>query len=238
MAMTVDDLTRALQETFGTSLTSVVLYGSAAAGDHAGRRSNYNVLVVAERIDPAQLRAFSPIARRWARDGNPPPLFFTEDRLRASCDAFPIELSDIRQAHRMLYGRDVVSDLTVTEEHLRLELERELKGKLLQLRERYLLAADRPREVTALLIESLSTFLVLARAALRLWQADGPATKLEAAQALAGHVPFHAAVLERLASAKAGGRLAGDPHQVFAEYLQVIETIVDAVDARLRARAA
>ena len=84
MSMTLDVLTEELKRTFGESLTSVVLYGSAAAGDHTGKRSDYNVLVVAERIDSEHLRTFSKSARKWAQGGNPPPLFFTLERLRAS----------------------------------------------------------------------------------------------------------------------------------------------------------
>ena len=236
MSMTVETLTEELKRTFGESLTSVVLYGSAAAGDHTGKRSDYNVLVVAERIDPEHLRTFSKTARKWARGGNPPPLFFTLERLRASTDIFPIELTDIRQTHKILYGKDVVSDLEMQDEHLRLELERELKGKLLQLRERYLLAADRPREVKALLIQSLSTFLVLCRAALRLWQPDVPAKKLDAVRALTKHIPFDLGVFERIERLKATGRLEGDPHQVFADYLKLVETIADAVDTRMHHR--
>ena len=38
----------------------------------------------------------------------------------------------------MLFGDDPLADLTIRHEHLRLQLERELKGKLLALRERYL----------------------------------------------------------------------------------------------------
>lgn len=236
MSMTVDVLTEELKRVFGASLTSVVLYGSAAAGDHTGKRSDYNVLVVAERIDPAHLRAFSKTARKWARGGNPPPLFFTLERLRASTDIFPIELTDIRQTHKILYGKDVVSDLEVQDEHLRLELERELKGKLLQLRERYLLAADRPREVKALLIQSLSTFLVLCRAALRLWQPEVPAKKLEAVRMLTKHVPFDIGIFERIERLKETGRLEGDPHQIFSDYLKLVETIADAVDTRMHDR--
>ena len=209
MSMTVDTLTEELKRTFGESLISVVLYGSAAAGDHTGKRSDYNLLVIAERIDPEHLRTFSKTARKWAQAGNPPPLFCTQERLKASTDIFPIELTDIRQTNKILYGKDVVSDLMVREEHLRLELERELKGKLLQLRERYLLAADKPREVKTLLLQSLSTFLVLCRAALRLWQPEIPAKKLEAARALKHHIPFDMSVFERIEQLKETGRLEG-----------------------------
>jgi len=233
MSVTVNALTEELKRTFGESLISVVLYGSAAAGDHTGKRSDYNVLVVAESINPQHLRALSKIARKWALANNPPPLLFTLERLRASTDIFPIELTDIRQTHKILYGKDVVSDLTVQKEHMRLELERELKGKLLQLRERYLIAADKSREVKTLLMQSLSTFLVLCRAALRLWQPEVPAKKMDAARELTKHIGFDIGIFENIERLKETGKLKGDPHQVFGDYLSVVETIADAVDTHM-----
>lgn len=232
--MKPEELTNALKQALGDGLKSVVLYGSAAAGDYVRKRSDYNVLVVVESLGTPELRAVSTPTRKWVKVGNPAPLFFTLDRLRASTDTFPIELTDIRQTHTVLYGQDVVSDLTIHPEHLRLELESELKGKLIQLRERYITAAEHPREVRELFIRSLSTFLVLCRAALRLWQPDVPPKKLDAARALAKHIGFDVGVFERITTLKETGRLSNDPHQVFADYLKAVETIVDAVDAHVK----
>jgi len=231
--MKLEQLTDALKQTFGETLQSVILYGSAAAGDHVGKKSDYNVLVVVQQLGVEELRAFSKPARQWVKSGNPAPLFFTLKRLRESTDTFPIELSDIKESHKILFGKDVVSDLTVETEHLRLELESELKGKLIQLRESYLLhAAGSAKEVKELLINSLSTFLVLARAALRLWQPQVPPKKLEAAKLLAQQISFDIGVFEQIKVLKETGKLEGDPRETFAEYLKAIETIVDAVDAK------
>jgi hypothetical protein len=45
-----------LRATHGTNLASVVLYGSAAAGDHIELRSDYNILIALNRITPEDLR--------------------------------------------------------------------------------------------------------------------------------------------------------------------------------------
>ncbi len=159
--MKPDELTEKLKATYGNNLKSVVLYGSAASGDHTGKRSDYNVLVVLEKVGLDNLRAFSKSARAWVKKGNPPPLFFAQERFRNSADVFPVEFADIRDNHKILFGEDPFSGVQVDDKLLRLELEHELKGKLLQLRERYLLVGDRPKEPRELMIKSLSTFLVL-----------------------------------------------------------------------------
>jgi hypothetical protein len=86
------------------------------------------------------------------------------------------------------------------------------------------------------MVRSLSTFLVLFRGALRLYQADVPAKKLDALAALARHLPVDTRVFETIAQLKAGHEARGvKPERLFAGYLHEIETIVNAVDAFLHA---
>lgn len=57
--MTPEQLVERLKAAAPGVVRSVLLYGSAAAGDHAWKRSDYNVLVVAERLGLAELKAIS-----------------------------------------------------------------------------------------------------------------------------------------------------------------------------------
>ena len=213
----------------------MVLYGSAAAGDHVGKRSDYNVLVVAEKLGVAELRALAKPSTAWRRAGNPSPLFFTLDRLQKSADVFPIELLDIKESHRVLLGRDLLDEVEVDRENLRLVVERELKSNLIRLRENFLLTEGRPKRVVDLMIDSLSTFLVLFRAALRLYQEEVPPLKLDALRALANHVRFDTEVFQSVEELKEGRRSTkdSDPLALFEAYLKTIESVVDAVDAHI-----
>lgn len=234
--MTPEQLTEQLKTTLGERLTSVILYGSAAAGDHAGKKSDFNVLVVLDRISMEELKVLRPTAVRWRKAGNPPPLLFTMERLQQSADVFPIELLDIRECHRVLYGNDATEALELNNDNLRVELEHELKGKLIQLRENYLLAEGRKRRIADLMVESLSTFMVLFRAALRLYQEDVPQQKMDALQALSRHVTFDTRVFATIRGLKEGSSKPRDVdvEAVFAQYLRTIESVVDAVDAFLK----
>jgi len=232
--MTPQALTERLQAACGSHLKSVVLYGSAAAGDHTGKRSDYNVLIVLDQLGLAELRALAPLVRSWVKAGNLTPLLFTPTHLTRAAEVFPLEIADLKESHHILFGADVVSPLSVHAANLRLQLEHELNGKLLQLRSRYLLTQGHRRQVTELMIRSLSTFLVLCRGALRLYQPTVPAKKLEALGELAKHIPIYTQVFETIAHLKAGQRVAGhDPEELFAEYVRMIELIVDAVAAFL-----
>ena len=232
--MTPEVLTQKLERLYGPRLKSVVLFGSAAAGDHAGKRSDYNVLVVLERLGLEELESLAPVARAWMKRGNPAPLLFTPDGLAKAAEVFPLEIADVKESCRRLFGEDVVSRLSVPAENLRRQVEHELNGKLMRLRSRYLLTAGKPRELMQLMVRSLSTFLVLCRGALRLYQPSVPAKKLDALAALSRHIPIRTHVFETLARIKAGEQIRGvAPERLFAEYLHEIESVVNAVDASL-----
>jgi predicted nucleotidyltransferase len=223
--MTPEKLVEQLRQALSDGLRSVVLYGSAAAGDHVPGKSDYNVLVVAERLGAGELDALSAPVRAWCAAGNPPPRLFTVAELARSADSFPIEWADIRDAHRVLWGADVAAALTVSREHVRLQVERELKSRLMYLRERYLMTAGQPARVAELMRGSVTTFLVLCHATLRLYQEAVPARKLDAARALAAHVRFDAEVFVAAAECEPAAAPA-----LFERYLKTIERIVEAVD--------
>jgi len=75
--MTLDELVDQLKKVYGAKLNAVVLYGSAAAGEHIPKRSDYNVLVVVDELTMQHMRAGAAVARAWGEDGNPPPLTLT-----------------------------------------------------------------------------------------------------------------------------------------------------------------
>ncbi|MDF7823149.1 nucleotidyltransferase domain-containing protein [Pontiellaceae bacterium B12227] len=231
--MTPEKLVEELKQACPTGLKTVVLYGSAAAGDYAGKRSDYNVLVVTEDLNLSTLDALSKTASKWSQAGNPAPLLFTEERLSQATDVFPIELLDIRECHKILYGEDVVQGLEIDTKNLRLEIEHELRGKLIKLRQSYLLTGGKPKAVAELMVDSLSTFLVLFRASLRLFEEAVPQQKFQALEQLSNHLEFDASVFLTVQQLKAGTKkpkevVVGD---LFNTYLKTIECVIDAVDA-------
>lgn len=231
--MKPEDLVDKLKKVLPSELRSVILYGSAAAGDHVEKRSDYNILVVTEKLGVKELKALSKPSIAWIKAGNPAPLLFTLDRLKKSADVFPIEILDIKQIHRVLYGEDIVAEIDISRENLRLELEHELKGKLIQLRERYLTTGGKPKLVAELMINSLSTFLVLFRGALRLFQDKIPEKKIDVLSSLADHISFDREVFANVEDLKTGKINKSDiqPDELFERYLDTVEKLVDAVDS-------
>src|SRR6476469_4998356 len=118
--MTLDELVSQLKKAFGDGLQAVVLYGSAAAGEHIPKRSDYNVLVIVRELGLPELEREAAIARAWAEAGNPPPLTLTASEWRGSSDIFPMEYADVLERHRVLYGSPPFNGVTVNPHDLRL----------------------------------------------------------------------------------------------------------------------
>ena len=84
--MSPETFAQELQHLLGSDLVAVVLYGSAAAGERSESYSDYNVMVVCEKLGVEELDLLSPLTSEWAGYGNPPPLLFTWERLLQSAD--------------------------------------------------------------------------------------------------------------------------------------------------------
>jgi predicted nucleotidyltransferase len=225
-------LARDLERTYGDALVSVVLYGSAARGDFHEGVSDLNVLVLLRDTAPATLRRAAALARAWVEEGNPPPLVMGVEEWRRSADVFPVELSDIRDAHRVLHGGDPFEGIRIDQADLRHQCEHELKGKSIQLRERYLFSAGEPEELGQVLKKSLSTFLVLFRAVLRLLGEDAvrdPEAVIVRTSQPAGFDP--APLLEILRARREARRFHPSAEdRVVVGYLDAIARVVDFVD--------
>jgi hypothetical protein len=173
----LDSLVEKLRKALGPDLVSVVLYGSAAVGDHEENFSDFNVLCVLSQIEPAQLGATETIFRWWREQGNPAPLLLTEHEVRTSTDCFAIEFEDIKAHHRILFGADVVSSLAIDRCFYRAQVEHDLRAKLLRLRQKAAGILSDKDVLRRLLVDSISTFCVLFRHALILHGTNPPARR-------------------------------------------------------------
>jgi hypothetical protein len=221
-----------LQKAYGDRLVSVVLYGSAATGEHHARFSDYNVLCVLTAITPRELSASDEIFRWWREHGSPAPLLLSEHEVATSTDCFAIEFHDIQQHHRLLYGKDVIAGLAVDDSFYRAQVEHDLRAKLLRLRQKAGGLLNDPDLLRRLLLDSFSTFCVLFRHALRLHGVDAPARKREIIHACAERFGVDAAPFEKLLEVREERLKARDlePVELLAPYLDGIGHVIDAVD--------
>ena len=225
-------LVEKLHAVYGESLVAVVLYGSAASGEHHARFSDFNVLCVLTLLTPRELAAGEDIFRWWREQGSPAPLLLTQTELERSTDCFAIEFYDIKRQHVLLYGKDVISGLTVGGAFYRAQVEHDLRAKLLRLRQKACGTLSNKELLLRLLLDSLSTFCVLFRHALALAGDSAPIRKrevIERAGERFGFDPHAFLTLLDVREERIKPRQA-DAAALLAPYLDGIGAVIDAVD--------
>lgn len=215
----------ALQGEVGDDLRSAVLYGSAARGDFSKGSSDLNVLVIVSRLGVNELSRIAGPASDWIEAGNPPPMLLEEGEWRNSADVFPIEYTDIRDAHAVLAGIDPFEGVVIRRQHLRLQLEHELRSRKIQLREGYIAAAEKPDQLGRLLSGTISTFLTYFRALHRLAGREIPAGGEALIRSTATLIGFEPAAMIEVLAAKKSGKSAVTPLQgkLAQGYLDAVE---------------
>jgi len=232
MDKVLNQLVEKLQKAFGDRLVSVVLYGSAADGDHHAKYSDFNVLCVLRAITPRELGETTEIFRWWRELGSPSPLLLSEQEVATSTDCFAIEFLDIQQQHRLLYGTDVVAPLVVDRSFYRAQVEHDLRAKLLRLRQKASGMLADPDLLRRLLVDSVSTFCVLFRHALALSGVEVAPRKREIIERARDQFGIDAAPFEKLLAIREE-RLKPrevEPVTLLAGYLDGIGKVIDVVD--------
>ncbi|MGH9432598.1 MAG: nucleotidyltransferase domain-containing protein [Terriglobia bacterium] len=230
------ELVERLKSSAGSNLSSVVLYGSAAAGEFHPRHSDLNILCLLARLEAADLARLSPPTRWWTKKGHPAALLFTLEELRHSADVFAIELLDIQASHRLLFGADPFPSLTVPLTLHRHQVERELRQNLIRLRESYVSAAGDAKWILKLMTGSVSTFATLFRHALIALGEKPAGSRMEATNQLASLLGFDPGAFLTILSVREGklrGREIGI-ESVFANYLQAATKVAEEIDRRFQ----
>src|SRR5881398_69829 len=233
LKLTVDTLGDAVTRALGPRLVALLLYGSAARDTHVPKRSDVNTLLICDAVDGALFDALAPVVRAWTKSGHPAPLILTEREWRESADAFPIEYEDMREAHRLLAGRDPWPGIQVDREQLRRQLEHELMGKLVRLRQAYAALQEDPKQLARVVVGSAGGFFTMLRAVLRFGGRPVPASPAELVRSAAALIGFPAEGLAPLVQHAMGGPMPrlgkGDP--LAAAYLGAVARTAEYVNS-------
>ncbi len=223
-------MVKSLKAALGERLRSIVLYGSAARGDFQKATSDFNLLVVVDELNPNVLEALSPVVLRWCRGGQPFPRLFSPQLIAESTDVFPIEFLDIRRHRLVLHGEDPLAAVEIHRDHLRLQCERELREKMMRLREGYIETQGKAKAVKRLLTESYPTFVALFRGCLHLLGGEIPAHNDEVVTAFCSRAELDPSPIEEVGKLKRGEKAEADAKVLFGSYYDELTKAVQRVD--------
>lgn len=228
----LQELVKRAQRAYGSSLVSVILYGSAAAGEFDRVYSDLNILCVLTGVGERELGESDALFRWWRELGNPAPVLMSEGEVAGSTDCFPIEFTDMLERRRVLHGRDVIEGLAVDRSFYRAQVEYELRSKLLRLRQKAAGLLNENDVLVTLMADSESTFLVLARHVLVLAGHGKPGSRVETVEMMSRHFGVDASPFETLLAVREGRTKAAAvaSREVFGKYLAGVNALVSAVD--------
>jgi hypothetical protein len=231
----LDELVQKLKAAAADNLRAVILYGSAATEEFHTKHSDLNILCLVHQTAAAHLEALHGPVEWWIRRGQRPPLVFTLDELRRSADIFTIELLDMKSRHRILYGENVLGEISVPLHYHSIQVERELRTDWLRLRQAILAAPKKSKVYLELMVSSFSAFAALFRHAL-IALGEAPAeTKREAIDRIAQFAGADPSGFHTILGVREG-KLKGrdiDAEKILNQYFSFVEAVTEKFDRQL-----
>ncbi|HEU0179650.1 MAG TPA: hypothetical protein VFV58_35920 [Blastocatellia bacterium] len=226
-----EELVSSLESAQDGNLVSVIVYGSAVAAGNP-KRSDYQLLIVTERLAARDLREMRPVVRWWTGMGYEMPALITAEEFGDSLDVFPIEFRLMKRSYRTLYGQDLLAGRDASKEHLRWQTEHELRGKLIRLRSLALPAGESSDQLASLMTESVVTFVRLMRPVLEIVGEEPPLGRSATARRVGEILNVDTSPIVRVLRLRdEPGRLMEiEIQDLFAGYLDCLTRVVEAVD--------
>jgi len=220
------------QNIYGDDLISIILYGSAAGQDYRPGKSDINFMIVLSEKGIDQLDRAFPVVKKWRKKNVAIPLFLTESYMETSMDVFPIEYLNFKRNYVSVFGKDILKDLTFDPGFMRLQCEREIKGKLLILREAFLETAGKGKALNHVIGQSIPALVAIFEALLYLKEKELPEEKQEIVRSTREAFEMDAVVFQKLLDVneekiKPGNKEIG---MLFKDYLREMRKLAKTVD--------
>jgi hypothetical protein len=232
MEETLNKLVNDLKTLYGNRLVALFLYGSAVSGDYHKKFSDLNILCVLSEISFDLLTKAEKTITWFVKQGNAPPLFLSREEIEHAHDVFPIEFLDIQANHRLLFGEDIFRGLDIARENHRLELEHEVRTKLIALRQGYLTDCRDAKAIEALMLRSFPAFITLFRHTLMLMGHKVPLQKRDIVELCCSKSNLDKSLFLHLLKLREEGRSlsSGEVGPTFERYFREIGKLVELVN--------
>ena len=153
----IDDVLKNRQD----AIHSVHIVGSALTQDYDPKISDVNSVIVLHEMDLKFLELLAPLGKKYGKKGVAAPLIMTPSYIDQSLDVFPVEFINIKLVHHTVFGEDIFLNLDIKESDLRHQCEREVKVKLIGLRQGYISAAGDKKVLGRGFIDAIAGYMPL-----------------------------------------------------------------------------
>lgn len=215
------------------AIHSLHIVGSAVTPDFREKGSVIHSVIVIHAIDFDFLQFVASLGKKYRKKGIASPLIMTPEYVRDSLDVFPLEFHDFKLIHKTVAGEDLFGGIEIRKDFLKLQCEREVKVRLIGLRQSYVASLGDKGRLAEILSHSVVGCMPLIRGVLYLLDRELPVGRHEVIKAFQALTGVDADIFERLLQLRSGRiRPSKDElHRMFGLYHAVLEKVEAFVDA-------
>ena len=211
---------------------SIHVTGTAVTDDYNEKISDVNSIFVLKKMDMKFLELIAPLGKKYGKHKVAAPLIMTPDYIKTSLDVFPIEFLNFRLIHSTVFGEDILENLEIKRMDLRHQCERELKSKLIQLRQGYISSQGDRKILTEGFVSSITDYIPLFRGILSLFGKELPERQSEVIAALSKAINADTGVFAKILEVKHGkiSLSIEELNTIFEDYYTATEKIGKIID--------
>ncbi|MEC4676186.1 MAG: hypothetical protein VST72_04575, partial [Nitrospirota bacterium] len=160
------------------------------------------------------------------------PLIMTPEYIMSSLDVFPIEFLDFKNIHETVFGDDILKETVITAVDLRNQCEREIKSRLIGLRQGYISSLGDRQLLTERFVGSIAGYMPLFRGIIFLMGKEPPTGKYDVISALSSSSGIDTDVFKRIVDIKKGkSKLSkAELDTIFEEFYTATEKLGKIID--------
>jgi hypothetical protein len=234
VAEKISPMVRDLLGQHRSNIHSFHLVGSAVIPDYDEKLSDINSVVLLNNMDLRFLAFLAPLGKKYGKKHIAAPLVMTPEYIHKSLDSFPVEFLDFKLIHKTVFGSDILKDLSITEHNLRLQCEREIKTRLIHVRQGYISSLGKKEHLASTLIKSITGSMALFRAIITLLGKVPPVNRVDVILMLGAATGIDTNIFEKLLALKAQRIKPSEQelHLFFESYYQALEATGKTIDER------
>jgi hypothetical protein len=211
---------------------SLYLVGSVLTEDYLDKISDINSIIMLQEIDFTFLDTLLPLGKRYRRQGLAVPLVMDPEYLHRSVKVFPVEFLSFKLVHHTLYGEDLLAGLEINRQELKIQCERELKGRIIWLQKHYVSSMGDRKALAEYMISHMDGFLPILRGILLVLGHEPPQGLKKVLDLISIATGIDTRVFARIYQIKKNqAKLTKEEgSQLFAGFYEAVRRLVEVVD--------
>lgn len=217
---------------YDENIHSIYITGTAITEDYDPKHSDVNSIFVLRKMDIGFLKLLAPLGKRYGKHRVSAPLIMTPEYIGRSIDVFPIEFFNFKLIHATVFGEDVLKDVEIKIEDLRAQCEKELKSRLIGLRQGYISSEGNKRLLIDGFIKSITGYIPLFRGIIVLFGIEPPLRQEDVIKVLSEVAGIDTDIFHRVYRIKREriNPSTEELNTIFEDYYQATERLERIVD--------